>query len=124
LPFRSIPQDISYAFYRGINASNIFWQNPASAYQSGLFLEVNSNTCTDVAVKLNPANGNTIATTDPQSWGYWGFKESVGFSSTFYIYSRSSARKTCQNAWLSADIATCTNLGVTLTNWFGDANLW
>ena len=52
MPFRAISQDTSYAFLRGLNRSNIFFQNSAAAKGKGWFLEPNADTCTDPAVKL------------------------------------------------------------------------
>jgi len=61
MPFRAIPQDNSYAFLRGINTSDIFWQRSTAAKGTGLFLEPNGDACTDntvapKAAQTNPAN--------------------------------------------------------------------
>jgi hypothetical protein len=105
LPFRSIPQDLNYAFYRGINASNVFFQQPDKPLGTGLFLEPLTPTSCNIAstttvgngVTLNTSNGNNVASTDRQFLGYWGFKEHVNFQGAFYIYSRSTARANCQH---------------------------
>jgi hypothetical protein len=98
MPFRAVPQDTSYAFLRGINKSDIFWQRASAAKGTGIFLEANdaTNACTDANLK-----GSATSTSD--TGAMWGFKEHPLMYEYFYIYNRAtSARKICNAKWLSA----------------------
>jgi len=98
MPFRAVPQDTSYAFLRGINKSDIFWQRASAAKGTGIFLEANdaTSTCTDATVK-----GSASSSSD--SGAMWGFKEHPLMYEYFYIYNRAtSLRKSCNAKWLSA----------------------
>lgn len=96
MPFRAVPQDTSYAFLRGINKSDIFWQRATAAKGTGIFLEANANACTDatVAGKATSSSGVEKA--------MWGFKEHPLMYEYFYIYNRATARSNCNAKWLSA----------------------
>jgi len=98
MPFRAVPQDTSYAFLRGINKSDIFWQRASAAKGTGIFLEANdaTNACTDATLK-----GSATSTSD--TGAMWGFKEHPLMYEYFYIYNRSTGdRKICNAKWLSA----------------------
>ena len=126
MPFRAVPQDTSYAFLRGINKSDIFWQRASAAKGDGIFLEANLSTgvaatvCADATVA-----GKTASTSD--AGVMWGFKEHPLMYEYFYIYNRATARSTCNAKWLSAKIteAECKpDSTLELTAFYSDSALW
>lgn len=119
MPLRNIPQENTYAFLRGINASDIFHQNSAAAAGTGHFFERNAKTaCTDSTTSFSA----TAATTNTAG-GHWGFKEHPKYAGHFYIFNRFAATKNCANQWLQAS-GTCATTTVALTNVYGDDTLW
>ena len=126
LPFRAVPNDPSYAFLRGINASDIFWQDQTQAKGTGHYLEPKSATCTDNTVKLSATK---TANTAPNAAGagQWGFKEHPFNYNYFYIYNRATNRKDCVGRWLKAKTtaAECTaTSALELAPLYGDDTLW
>lgn len=90
LPFRSIPQDPSYAFLRGINASAMFWQDPAAAAGVGKWVEPTDlgGACSDLTISAK--SSKTVAEVNADT--IWGFKEHPYMFGHFYIYTRSTNR--------------------------------
>ena len=120
MPFRAVPQDTSYAFLRGINKSDIFWQRASAAKGTGIFLEAATTACTDATVA-------GLATPTGDTGAMWGFKEHPLMYEYFYIYNRASARSTCNAKWLSAKIteAECiSSSALELTPFYSDSALW
>ena len=120
MPFRAVPQDTSYAFLRGINKSDIFWQRASAVKGEGIFLEANAAACTDATVAgKTPSSGDAGV--------MWGFKEHPLMYEYFYIYNRATARSTCNAKWLSAKIteAECKpDSTLELTPFYSDSALW
>lgn len=126
MPFRAISQDTSYAFLRGLNRSNIFFQNPTAAAGTGFWLEPNADTCTDGALKLVAAASNADATKDDHL-KMWGFKEHPFVYNYFYIYNRKVGRADCMLKWLAATVTTASCIQASplvLTHLYGDDSLW
>ena len=124
MPFRAVPQDTSYAFLRGVNTSDVFWQNPSSAKGTGLWFEpTSSSDCAVNTLKLSAVRSNTVAGTENQ----WGFKEHPFMYNYFYIYNRGTDRKLCIGRWLQAKLTTaeCTaTSALALAPYYGDDTLW
>jgi hypothetical protein len=97
MPFRAVPQDTSYAFLRGINKSDIFWQRASAAKGTGHYLQAMSATCGDNFVKVAATGSGDVGAT-------WGFKEHPLMYNYFYIYNRATNRSLCNSKWLTAKI--------------------
>lgn len=123
MPFRAVPQDTSYAFLRGVNTSDVFWQDQTAAKDSGFWLEPTAATCTDNTVKLSASKTNSLAADANQ----WGFKEHPLMYNYFYIYNRWTSRKACTGRWLQAKVtaAECkADSALALAPYYGDDTLW
>ena len=113
LPFRSITQDLSYAFLRGINSSAVFFQDPLKSAGNGACL---TPTATHSVVVTACVAGNIAQ-------NQWGFKEHPFKIGHFYIYSRNADRAISTKLWLKAS-SDCSSSELSLTEWYGDDTLW
>jgi hypothetical protein len=125
LPFRSVPQEYSYPFLRGINASFIFWQDPSAAEGTGKYLEPSSLANTpDCSTVTTLAQGSATRTNDANKQTLWGFKEHPNLFGYYYVYERSASRSPCAAKWLTASLDCTVTTGPTLTSWYGNDTLW